>query len=219
MKKYDRIFSEMKEKLYSAVISDSLDDLEFRDQVMREDIRPLNTQDVIVGKAKTILAVDVDYIPEEPYEKEIEAIDSIVEDQVVVASTNRSTQNGMWGELLSTASKVRGANGAVIDGFIRDTKKILELDFSVYSTGSKPVDSKGRGLVINYDCPVNSGGVLVYPDDIIFADIDGVVVIPRHLFEKVVDLSLDKVKRENSTRDELLEGGYLRDIYNKYGVL
>ncbi|MFB5662974.1 RraA family protein [Alteribacillus sp. HJP-4] len=219
MQKSENVFLKMKEKLYSAVISDSLDDLGFRNQVMREDITSLKEGDIIVGRAKTILAVDVDYIPDDPYGKEIEAIDSIVPDEVVVASTNQSKQNGMWGELLSTASKVRGANGAVIDGFVRDTQKILDLDFPVYATGRKPVDSKGRGIVLNYDCLVNCGGVIVQPGDFVFADIDGVVVIPNQLFDQVVELSLDKVKRENSTRDELLAGGYLKDIYDKYGVL
>ncbi|WP_221564570.1 RraA family protein [Alkalihalobacillus sp. TS-13] len=213
------VFQLMKEKLYAAVICDTLDDLDFRNQAMREDIRPLENDTVLVGKAKTVLAADVYHEYQNPYEQEINAIDSIKEDEVVVAGTNHSVRNGLWGELLSTASKMRGARGAVIDGLIRDTKKILELGFPVYCTGFKPVDSKGRGVVIDYDCPVEVGGVLVHPNDVIFGDRDGVVVIPKAVFQETVERALDKVNSENQTRNELLEGKLLKDVYDKYGVL
>lgn len=212
-------FDEMYKTFYSGVICDALDELGFRNQAMHERINPLVTEWVIVGKAKTVLAVDVHYIPENPYEMEIAAIDSILPNEVVIGCTNESTQNGFWGELLSTASKLRGAKGAVIDGLVRDTKKIIELNFPVFARGTKPVDSRGRGLVINYDCPVVCGGVLINPGDIIFADRDGVVSIPQQIFQEVYEIAFNKVTRENSSRKELLEGKLLRDVYNKYGVL
>ncbi|WP_158594275.1 RraA family protein [Cohnella faecalis] len=163
------------------------------------------------------MSVDVHYLPEDPYAKEIEAVDSVKPGEVVIGCTNESKQNGLWGELLSTASKVRGARGAIVDGLIRDTKKILELGFPVFATGTKPVDSQGRGLVIDYDIPVKCGGVLVRPGDIIFGDRDGIVVIPSELAEEVFSLALNKATRENHTRDELLEGRTLRQVYDKYG--
>jgi len=213
------LFPIMKEKLYTGVISDTLDDLGYRDQVMREDIRPINEDWVVVGSAKTILAADVYHIHENPYDKEISALDSIKPGEVVVGSVNNSKQNGLWGELLSTAAKMRGGTGAIIGGLIRDTKRILEMDFPVFCTGFKPVDSKGRGIVIDYDCPVEVGGVVVKPGDVIFGDRDGIVVIPLQIFEKTVELALQKVESENKTRDELLEGKLLREVYEKYGVL
>jgi 4-hydroxy-4-methyl-2-oxoglutarate aldolase len=216
----NELFEIMQKQLYAAVICDSLDELGYRNQAMNERIRPLEVgEQILVGRAKTILAADVYHIQEKPYEKEIEALDSVKPGEVVIAATNQSTRNGMWGELLSTSSKMRGARGAIVDGLIRDTKKIIELRFPVYCTGIKPVDSKGRGLVIDYDCPVEAGGVLVYPGDIIFADRDGVAVIPKAVVEKVVEIALTKVKGENNTRRELFEGKLLRDVYEKYGVL
>ncbi|MDB5055803.1 MAG: hypothetical protein JWM44_3853 [Bacilli bacterium] len=212
------LFLIMTDKLYTAVISDSLDELGFRNQAMNENIRPL-ADDKIAGRAKTVLAADVYYIQDNPYEKEIAAIDSIRQGEVVVAGTNQSVRNGFWGELLSTASKMRGASGAVIDGLIRDTDKIIELGFPVFSTGFKPVDSKGRGLVIDYDCPIEAGGVVVHPGDVVFTDRDGVVVIPKDVVEEVVAKALEKVDMENHTRRELLEGKLLSDVYAKYGVL
>ncbi|NQX69675.1 hypothetical protein BC351_38910 [Paenibacillus ferrarius] len=214
-----QLFDTMCESLYAAVISDTLDELGYRHQVMRENINPIDPNWVIAGRAKTVLAVDVHYIPENPYGKEIEAVDSVNEDEIVIGCTNESTQNGLWGELLSTACKVRGARGAVVDGLIRDTKKILELDFPVFATGTKPVDSQGRGMVIEYDVPVRCGGVMVNPGDVVFGDRDGIVVIPNQLVDEVIKLALDKATRENNTRKELLEGRTLRQVYDKYGVL
>lgn len=212
-------FERMKEKLYTGIICDVLDLLGYRNQAMNSNVRPLSNEYVLVGIAKTIHATDVYYIHDNSYDKEIAAIDSIQPGEVVVASTNRSSRIGLWGELLSTASKMRGARGAIIDGLIRDTKKILELDFPVYCTGFKPVDSKGRGLVIDYDCSIEAGGVMVHPGDIVFADMDGVVVIPKDVFEVTVQQALARVESENKTRDELLAGKKLREVYDKYGVL
>ncbi|THF75509.1 RraA family protein [Cohnella fermenti] len=213
------LFDRMSESLYTAVISDTLDELGYRNQVMRENINPIDPSWVVAGRAKTILSVDVHYIPENPYEQEIAAVDSVKPNEVVIGCTNESLQNGLWGELLSTASKMRGARGAIVDGLIRDTKKILELGFPVFATGTKPVDSQGRGLVIQYDVPVKCGGVLVNPGDVIFGDRDGIVVIPATIADEVAGRALDKATRENHTRDELLQGRTLRQVYDKYGVL
>lgn len=218
-KNLESSFELARQKLYTGVICDTLDELGYRNQAMNERIRPISNDFVLIGKAKTIHAVDVYYIQDHVYDKEIEAVDSVQSGDVIVASTNQSTRNGLWGELLSTASKMRGANGAVIDGLIRDARKILELGFPLFCTGFKPVDSKGRGIVIDYDCQIEVGDVLVNPGDIIFADIDGVVVIPNQIFEETLQKALNKVDRENNTRRELMEGSLLRDVFNKYGVL
>ncbi|MBB6735735.1 RraA family protein [Cohnella sp. CBP 2801] len=211
----------MREKLYTGVICDTLDELGYRNQAMRENVRPLApaVADNVVGRAKTILAADVYYVNDNPYLLEIQAIDSIRPDELVVASTNGSVRNGIWGELLSTASKMRGAIGAIVDGLVRDTKKIAELGFPVYAAGVKPVDSRGRGMVVDYDCPIEAGGVAVAPGDVVFADCDGVAVIPATAFEQTVMLALEKAERENNTRTELLAGKLLREVFAKYGVL
>jgi regulator of RNase E activity RraA len=150
---------------------------------------------------------------------EIEANDSILPGEVVVVSTHQSKRNAPWGELLSTAAKARGANGAIIDGLVRDVGKIEELGFPVFAAGIKPVDSMGRGIVTGYNVPVECGEVLVNPGDFVFADLDGVVVIPKTNVEEVLRLALNKSTRENSSRAELMKGAYLRDVYRKYGVL
>jgi 4-hydroxy-4-methyl-2-oxoglutarate aldolase len=215
----DSVFEVMKEKLYTAVICDALDILGYRNQALREDLRPLELDKVIVGRAKTILAADVYHVHENPYEVEIDAIDSIKQGDIVMVGTNDSKRNGIWGELLTTVALNNGANGAVIDGLIRDTKRIRELGFPVYCKGIKPVDSKGRGIVIDYDCPLEIGGVMVKNGDIVFGDCDGVAVIPAEILEDTLKIALERVDGEDHSRKELMEGKTLRQVFEKYGVL
>ena len=213
------LFDLMEERLYAAVISDALDAAGYRGQVLRHTIRPLHPQTVVVGRAMPVLCVDVYEIPEEPYQREIAAVDSLKQNDVLVCSTNRSTRICFWGELLSTAARARGARGAVIDGFIRDAKQILAMGFPVFTTGLSPVDSNGRGDVVDYNIPIECGGVTVNPGDIVFGDADGVVVVPQAVETTVIEAALEKVSGENRTRDELLAGATLREVYDKYGIL
>jgi 4-hydroxy-4-methyl-2-oxoglutarate aldolase len=217
---HDLALCEFVEKnLYTAVVSDALDQLGARNQAMREYIRPVYPDARMAGWARTITCSDLYHIPEDPYGIEIEAVDSLLPGEVAVVGTQNSIRNAPWGELLSTASRARGARGAVIDGLVRDIRKIEELGFPVFATGIKPVDSMGRGLVTAYQVPVECGGVLVHPGDFVFSDFDGTVVIPKAMVKEVVELATDKVNRENNSRAELMKGAYLREVFEKYGVL
>ena len=168
---------------------------------MAEYIRPLFPSAVFAGWARTVTCMDVYHASDDPYGLEIEAIDSIQPDEVVVVATGNSRRNAPWGELLSTAAKARGARGAVIDGLTRDVRKIEALGFPVFASGIKPVDSRGRGVVIDYNAPVECAGVLVHPGDLIFADYDGVVAVPRAIAQQVITMALHKVDpREQQPR-------------------
>lgn len=213
------LFTHVEANLYTAVIADSLDELGYNNQAMHEYLRPLYPECRFAGWARTISCVDVFHVPENTYAKEIEAVDSLLSGEVAVVSTAGSKRNAPWGELLSTAARARGARGAVIDGLVRDVKRIEELGFPVFATGIKPVDSRGRGIVIDYNVRVDCGGVLVSPGDLVFADYDGVIVIPAEVLPDAIRLATEKAMRENHTREELLRGAYLRDVYEKYGVL
>ena len=214
-----KLFAMMRTELYSAVLCDALDQLGFREQAMRADIRPIYPDAVVVGHALTMQSVDVYKPGENVYEHEIAAVDSLKPGDVLVASTQRSTRTCLWGELLSTASVARGANGAIIDGYTRDVRLIQRMQFPVFSSGMYPVDSAGRSMVIDYDITINCGGVLVHPGDIIFGDIDGVVVIPQNAAREVIERAVEKVEGENITREALKNGATLREVYDTYGVL
>lgn len=215
----EELFRHIEKNLYTAVISDALDDMGIRDRAMREHLRPVSPDLVFAGWARTVLCMDLHYDHPDPYGKEIEALDSVLPGEVVVVGTGGSTRNAPWGELLSTAAMARGARGAVVDGLIRDVKKIVTLGFPVFAAGMKPVDSRGRGIVVDYNVPTECGGVTVQPGDLIVADFDGVLSVPALAVAEAVQRATDKVTRENSTRAELMQGAYLRDVYRKYGVL
>lgn len=214
-----RMFQQVEQQLYTAVISDALDELGYRDQALREFIRPISGDERFAGWARTISCVDVYHIPDDPYAKEIEAVDSILPGEVVVVSTAGSLQNAPWGELLSTAAWARGARGAVIDGLVRDVRKIQSFGFPVFARGIKPVDSKGRGAIIDYNVPIECAGARVSPGDLIVADYDGVVAVPAEVLPNVIQLASEKVAKENGSRAELKNRAYLKDVYAKYGVL
>ena len=213
------LFNLMHGQLYAAVLSDALDANGYREQVLQHTIRPLLPDTVVVGRAMPVLCLDVYEIPAEPYQQEIAAVDSLKQDDVLVCSTNGSTRICFWGELLSTAAMARGARGAIIDGFIRDTRKIVEMGFPIFTTGLLPVDSNGRGEVVAYNVPIECGGVTVNPGDIVFGDADGVVVVPKDVENVVIHAALEKVQGENKTRDALREGATLREVYDRYGIL
>ena len=205
--------------LYTAVVSDSLDQMGVRGQAMREYLRPVHAKCMFAGWARTVSCSDIYHVPADPYSVEIEAVDSLLPGEVAVVGTQKSVRNAPWGELLSTAARARGARGAVIDGLVRDVRKIEELGFPVLAAGIKPVDSNGRGIVTAYNVPVECGEVIVNAGDFIFADFDGVVVVPKAIVVDVLRLAADKVSRENNSRAELMNGAYLRNVFDRFGVL
>ncbi len=215
----DALLTTLREKLYVPVVSDVLDAMGYLDQAMSADLRPLEPHMRVVGRAHTALTADVYERPEEPYRLEIESIDALEPGDVMVACTNGSQRTCFWGELLSTAAQARGATGCVIDGHTRDALRIMEMEFPLFCTGFRPVDSSYRSTVIAYDVPVTVGGVLVHPGDIIFGDFDGIVAIPRALLDEVVSRAAEKVESENHSRDMLREGKLLREVYDRFGVL
>ena len=213
----------VQEKLYVAAVCDILDELGYRHQAMHQRLRPLLPDKKncgFVGRARTIRWMETDSVPEhDPYGLEIEAMDSLKAGDVVVHSTDYSATNAPWGELMSTVAKRNGAVGCVCDSQIRDCVKIIEMGFPVYYAGIRPLDSKGRGMVMAYDVPVRCGEVLVRPGNLIFADFDGIVVVPKEVEESVLVRAEQKIGKENLSRRELLEGKTLREVYNKHGVL
>lgn len=222
MDKYDKEFLDhLQSELNTAVICDILDDMGYRNQAMSGRLHPLDDNYKLVGVAKTVLSYDVYEMPEEPYKKEIEAVDSVKEGELVVCCTNGSNSNGFWGELMATAAIARGARGVVVDGAVRDIRQLREMgeNFPVFATGRNPLDSKGRCLVADYDCPVVCDGILVHSGDLIFADVDGIVVVPSGCAKEVFRRALEKVQAENYVREELRAGAYLKDVFEKYHIL
>jgi regulator of RNase E activity RraA len=216
-----RLLADIRGRLYTAVLSDVLDELGYRHQAMAPAIRPLDDALVLVGYARTGLYREVDHVSpdENPYELEIALVDDLRPDDVAVLGCGGSARIAPWGELLSTAARSRGAAGCVTDGLVRDIRAIRTLRFPVHHGGIAPLDSKGRGKVVEIDVPIECAGVGVSPGDLVVGDADGVVVVPQAVEEEALARAFEKVSGENRTREELAAGARLSDVFEKYRIL
>src|SRR5688572_22926993 len=216
-----KLFQWIRQALYVPAVCDILDEMGLRHQAMHQRLRPLDPENcIIVGRARTFRWMETDYVIEDdPYGLEIDAMDSLQPGDVPVHSTDAMGVNAPWGELMSTVAKRNGASGCICDSLVRDCRKIVALTFPVFCAGIQPVDSKGRARVMSYDVPIRCGEVLVHPHDLVFADFDGVVVIPQKLEGEVLRRAAEIVGKENQSRRELLEGRTLREVFSRYGVL
>ena len=208
--------------LSAAVLSDVMDSLGLGQRAMKPFLRPLDDASVLVGRARTGL-----YMPaysvregENPYEVEIALVDELKPGEVVVLACNGPSERiAPWGELLSTASVARGAAGCVTDGLVRDVKQIRAMNFPVFHGGIGPLDTKGRARMVERDVRVECGGVSLESGDIVFGDVDGVVVIPRSHEHAVLARAMEKVTGENHTRDALRKGELLAVVFKRFGIL
>ena len=205
--------------LYSAVLCDVLDALGYRRQALSHQVRPLFSEARVIGRARTLLSQPVDRFPEKPYAMELEALDTLVEDDVVVFTTGNDLSAAVWGELLSIAASAKGARGAIIDGLTRDAAKIREVGFPVFAKGISSYDSHGRSEVVAYDVPIQCDGVAVEPGDIVFGDYDGVVVIPASQVKVVIEKAEVKVKREGIVGEEFKKGRKVAEVFEEHGIL
>ncbi len=207
------------DRLYSAVVADTLDRLGFRDNVMAPRIRPLYPEARLAGFAATAHCVEVDGPPadrDDWYKGELAAVDALRPGEVMVTSTCRGCY---WGELLATASRYRGARGIVADAWTRDTLALIEMRFPTFVAGISPEDSLGRIEVDAFGTPIECGGVTVSPGDLVLGDHDGVVVIPAGIAEQVLTLAEEKVAGENLVREKLAEGMPVSEAFRTFGVI
>lgn len=209
----------VREHLYAAVICDSLDGLGYPHQSPRIPLNAMTTDGVIVGRCRTTLWADMFHQDKSPYELELQAVDSCQPDDVLIAAAGGSMRSGIWGELLTTAVLNGGCVGAIVDGAVRDVEKIRALGFPVLARGTCLYDSKDRQRVIDCDIPVEIDGVVFSPGDLVFADADGVVVIPQAVEQQALKAAWEKVHAENEVRDAIRDGMKAVAAYEKFGVL
>jgi 4-hydroxy-4-methyl-2-oxoglutarate aldolase len=206
-------------RLYTAVVSDILDDLGHREHVLDPAIRPLGHGTVIAGFANPFLVTEVHQIPAESYTGEIGALDDVRPGEIILVAAGGSARAACWGELFSAAARARGARGTLIDGYCRDASSIAALGYPVWCRGTLPLDCKGRTAVTAWRQAAIVGGLPVRPGDLVVADGDGAVVVPAELADETVSRAMAKVSKEHGLRDALEEGSTLRAAYDRFGVL
>ncbi len=214
-------YLERLQHVYVAVVSDALDALGLRHQVMAPRVRPLYVEARVVGRAHPLHFRPAERIPsqEEYHFMEIEAMDSLQPGEVYVAALGDAPSCALWGELFSTCAQARGATGAVIDGPVRDSGMIIAKPYPVFATAFCAADAAGRAEAIAHNVPITCGGVLVQPGDYILAEYDGVVVIPHQHIEAVLKPAEEKVQGENTVRAELAAGEKMRTVFSRHGIL
>ncbi|MPY90620.1 MAG: RraA family protein [Luteitalea sp.] len=206
--------------LYAGVVSDILDELGFRHQAVDPalGLRPLRPEQVVVGRARTLVN-DFDSRVENPYELAIEAMDGIQPGEVLVAGGRTLVPTGIFGELSATRVWAKQGTGAVINGFTRDGRKLMQMGFPVFCRGTSPIDTAGRVRVVDFNVALQLGERTVYPGQIIFADLDGLLLIPREAEAEVMERALERARVETDIRNELKSGASLEAVWQKYRVL
>lgn len=212
------LFELFRNELYTPVVGDIMDEIGNYHQFLPQSIQPIRITDKIIGRAMPVLMIDV-YGPQEyPFGMLTAALDQLNPGEIYVAGGG-AMRCAYWGELLTATAKKRGAIGAVIDGFYRDTPKVVEQNWPVFSRGRYAQDSAVRSKVANYRCDIELGGVWISPGDLIFGDMDGVLVIPKKKEEEVVVKALKKARGEKIVRYAIENGMSSTEAFLKYKIL
>ncbi len=208
----------MADTLYSPVLGDVLDTLGRSHQFLPQPIQPMLTTMRLVGRAMPVQIADAWGKQTQPFGRMTEALDDLRPGEVYLA-TGGSQNCAAWGEIMTAAAKTRHAAGAIVDGFHRDTNKVLEQHWPVFSRGRYAQDAGIRSRVIDFRCSIEIGSVLIEPGDLIFADLDGVLVIPRDVETETVSLALEKARAEKVVRRDIEHGLSTTEAFRKYGIL
>lgn len=210
----------MRECLTVPLLCDALDAAGLTHQSPRVPLLPMTVPDsVLIGRCRTTLWADMAHVDPEPYRLELQAVDSCCPEDVLVCSAAGSMRSGIWGELLSTAARNAGCVGVVVDGAVRDVAQMRSMKFPVFARGCCPYDSRNRQRVIDFDVAIEIDGVVIESGDLIAADQDGVVIVPRAVESTVVRAAWNKVHAENEVRDAILGGMSATVAFETFGVL
>jgi 4-hydroxy-4-methyl-2-oxoglutarate aldolase len=212
------LFALMRDILYTPVIGDILDRLGCYHQFLPQPIQAIRDTFRLAGRAMPAIVADAYGPQDRPFGKLTESLDQLQPGEVYITGGG-TMRCAYWGEILTATARMRGAVGAVIDGFHRDTPRVLEQDWPVFSRGRYGQDSSVRMQVIDYRCPVEIGGVWIEPGDLIFGDLDAVVVIPRKHEIAVVEGALEKARAEKVVRKAIENGMSSTEAFKKYGIL
>ena len=221
------LFASMKQLLFTAVVGDIMDKLGFLNQFLSPKLRPLQPEMLVIGRSMPVLEADTfeeqsssDHNPilKKPFGLMLEALDDLKPHEVYLC-TGASPNYALWGELMSTRAIKLGAAGAVVDGYSRDTRGILALNFPTFSHGLYAQDQAPRGKVLDFRIPIVMNNVKVQPGDIVFGDLDGVCVIPRIAEEEIINQAFEKAMGEKLVKKAIEDGMSACDAFKKFGIM
>ncbi len=222
----DDLFDMARQELFTAVVGDVMDTMGLRHQFLPPTIGPISDDMVVVGRAMPVLEADVfadaradgDGPLARPFGLMFRALDDLRPNEVYLC-TGASPRYALWGELMSTRARQVGAAGAVVDGYVRDTRGIRRLKYPTFCYGSYAQDQGPRGKVIDFRAPLEIGQVRVEPGDVVFGDIDGVCIVPAMAVEEAFRRALEKVRGEGLVRKALEAGMSTVEAFATYGIM
>lgn len=223
----EELFSIAKKELFVALVGDVLDKLNFQHQFLPPTIKPLRNDFIVIGRAMPALEADVfeevveeskNPVMKKPFGIMFEALDSLRQNEVYIC-TGSSPRYALWGGLMSTRAIKLGVAGAVLHGYSRDTNEILNLNFPTFSYGGYAQDQDPRGKVVDYNVPIELGGIKVRPGDIIFRDRDGVLIVPKEVEQEAFTGAIEKARGEQLVKKALEKGMSTVDAFEKFGIM
>lgn len=223
----DELFALVQRELFTSVVGDVMDKLDLQHQFLPPRIQPLRQDMVVLGRAMPALSVDVfaeriagsaNRLMDKSFGLMLEALDDLRKNEVYV-NTGSSPRNALWGELMSTRARQLGSRGAVLNGYVRDTKAILNMSFPTFAFGSYGQDSAPRCKVVDFRIPIEVGQVRVRPADIIFGDIDGVLLVPVEVEDEVFTRALEKARGEKLVKKAIEKGSSAVEAFEKFGIM
>ena len=223
----EELYDLLKRELFTAVVGDVLDQMDFRRQFLPFGIAPLRREMKLAGRAMPVLQADVlegadafsaGPLPENPFGQLFRALDDLRPGEVYIANAPSLTY-ATWGGLMSTRAHYLKAAGAVLEGCVRDAYDIERLGFPVFCRGLYAQDQRWRGKVVDFRCAIEIGGVHIVPGTLVFADREGVLVIPREAEQEAVERALEKARTENKVAAAIRAGMSTAEAFHKFGVI
>lgn len=210
------LFNLLKLNLNSCILSDILNEMEFPNCVLRNFNLNIESKKLF-GRVRPIQIRELKN-GEDPNDiyKCLESYNSVSPNNIIFVN-NKVKNRAYFGDLNATISISKNAQGTIVNGFTRDISKTIGLDYPVFFKNNTCSDVKKYGTLDYYDKPINIDGINIYVNNLIFADKDGVVIIPKHLENNVLQRCKEIIVNECNISNSIIIGKTSNEIINKYG--
>lgn len=210
---------QIRQHIGSSIMSDVLDGMGYRNQMLSYPIRPLEEDAFMFGPAFTSIGTQVYTMPDDPLTAQCKVVDQLKEGEVYLLTIRGEKNCAIFGEMFANGVLNRKGVGVLTDGYARDIKQLKKMKFPLFYGGINPCTSKGRCEINECQVPIVMQNVTIHPGDYILADVDGVAVIPKDIVEKAIMRAFDTVQKENEVRTGLRNGATLKEMYDKNGAI
>lgn len=209
-------------KLYTALIYDTME-IEFGlgGRAMDSGIYPLTNDMKVAGPAFTVIRRTTPARDAYTYNMRLGLVNSMTPGCILLSDVQGNKNCGQFGEITATTMRAHGCAGAVIDGSTRDSALLVKMGFPTFCRFRSPVESLGRSLNVDYMIPIYVNGVdgmlQVNPGDYVFGDMDGVVIVPKELTVKVLEVAEKAFEAEKGSREAMARGEDPFEVFNRFG--